>query len=128
MQRRLSGHDITLQQLSLLKQLCKNEFMLPNEIAGHLHCDRPTASVIISNLEKKGFVSKTKDQRNAKYHRVSISDIGRDYYNAVNASLAPLSVSPFDILSPEENELLYSLLKKCFDRTKEIINQTNKEQ
>lgn len=101
--------------------------MLPIEIAEYLHCDRPTASVIIRNLEKKEYIIRVKDVNNAKYHPVSISDKGTEYLELLNASIPPVTVSPFDVLTPEENEQLYQLLTKCCNRTKEIINVNRKE-
>lgn len=127
LQRRLAGYDITLQQMSLLKRLKKSDYLLPHEIADFLHCDRPTASVIIKNLERKGYVNRAKDEGNAKYRRISISKEGNDYLDAIDASLEPLGVSPFDVLSPEENETLYRLLKKCCERTRKIVGKTEKE-
>lgn len=127
LQKRLVGYNISLQQISLLRQLDKHEFLLPNEVAVFLHCDRPTASVVIKNLEKKSFIYQMKDERNAKYHKLFISKKGKELLEFVNASVPPLTVSPFDVLSPEENEQLYYLLNKCCNRTKEIINQNIKE-
>lgn len=127
LQRRLKGYDITLQQMSLLKKLKKSDYLLAHEIADFLHCDRPTASVIIKNLERKGFVGREKDEGNAKYRKVSISQKGIEYLASIETSLEPLKISPFDVLSPEENETLYLLLKKCCERTKEIVSQTGKE-
>ena len=127
LQKRLVGYDISLQQMSLLRQLDKHEFLLPNEAADFLHCDRPTASVVIKNLEKKAFIYREKDERNAKYHKLFISKKGKEFLEFVNYSVQPLTINPFDVLSPEENEQLYYLLKKCCNRAKEIINQNIKE-
>jgi DNA-binding MarR family transcriptional regulator len=122
LQRRLVGYDISLPQLSLLRELGRHEFLLPSQIADHLHCDRPTASVVIKNLEKKGYIYRKKSKENARYHKLFLSQKGREYLGKINASVPPVTVSPFDVLSPEENEQLYALLKKCCDRVKEITN------
>ena len=113
--------------MSLLKQLVKHEFLLPNEAAAFLHCDRPTASVVIKNLEKKGFIYRRKDERNAKYHKLFISNSGKEFIKFVDSSVPPLAVNPFDVLSSEEKEQLNYLLEKCCNRAKEIINQNIKE-
>lgn len=119
-QKRLVTYDITIQQRSLLNELNKNEFLLPNEIVDYLHCDRPTASVIIKNLEKKDWVNRKKDEKNAKFHKILISEKGKKVLQDVNSSVQPLTISPFDMLTSEESDQLFYLLKKCEDRMNEI--------
>jgi len=123
LQKRLQNFDITTQQLSLLSQLNKKEYLHPNEIASWLHCDRPTASVIIRNLEKKRFVSRKKDENNAKYSKIILTENGRSFLEDIHLTLPPLEVNPFDVLTLEESEILYSLLKKCCERMKDISNE-----
>ena len=123
LQKRLVGYDISLPQLSLLKNLAKHECMTPSEVAEYMHCDRPTASVIIKNLEKKGLIHRKKGEENARYHQLFISDRGKEYLEYINAAVPPLNISPFDGLSPEESEQLYELLTKCCDRMKDIKDQ-----
>ncbi|SMC16518.1 DNA-binding transcriptional regulator, MarR family [Clostridium acidisoli DSM 12555] len=119
-QKRLVSYDITIQQRALLNELNKNEFLSPNEIANYLHCDRPTASVIIKNLEKKDWIYRKKDEKNAKFHKILISEKGKEILQSVNSSVQPLTISPFDVLTSEESEQLFYLLKKCEDRMNEI--------
>lgn len=126
LQKRLLNYEITIQQLSLLSQLNKKEYLLPNEIASWLHCDRPTASVIIKNLEKKKFVNRKKDENNAKYSKIILTESGKKFLEDVHSTLPPLEVNPFDVLTSEESEMLFSLLKKCSERMKEIINENEK--
>lgn len=128
LQKRLVGYDITLPQLSLLKELNKKEFLLPLEIADYLHCDRPTASVIIKNLEKKELICRKKDEKNSKFHRIYISGKGQDYIQMIDSSVPELTVSPFDVLTLEEKEQLLLLLNKCCNRMKEISEKNSKEE
>lgn len=121
-QKRLVTYDITIQQMALLNQLKRNEFLSPNEIADYLHCDRPTASVIIKNLEKKDWIYRRKDEKNAKYHKILITEIGKEVLQRVNSSVPQLTISPFDVLSSDESDQLFYLLSKCENRMKEIIS------
>ena len=121
-QKRLVGYDITIQQMAVLRELERNDFLSPNEIANCMHCDRPTVSVIIKNLEKKGWIYRKKDENNAKFHKILISTQGKEILQSISSLLPQLTISPFDVLTGEENEKLFYLLKKCEDRMKEIIN------
>ncbi|OAA84831.1 MarR family winged helix-turn-helix transcriptional regulator [Clostridium ljungdahlii] len=127
--KRLVIYDITIQQMALLNELYKNESLSPNEIADYLHCDRPTASVIIKNLEKKDWIYRKKDEKNAKYHKIIILENGKEVLQKVNSSVQPLTISPFDVLTSEESDQLFYLLKKCEDRMKEIthLKENNNE-
>lgn len=77
LERALVGHDITLKQYHLLVQLDKQEFLRPAEVARELFCDRPTASVILRNMEKRGWISRNPDPANRKRVRVKLRAAGR---------------------------------------------------
>ena len=58
-------------------QLDENEFLQPARVAQELFCDRPTASVILRNMEKRGWISRTKDPENRKHVRIRLLAAGR---------------------------------------------------
>jgi DNA-binding MarR family transcriptional regulator len=77
LERALVGEDITLKQFHLLVQLDEHELMRPAQVAEELFCDRPTASVILRNMEKRDWISRTKDPENKKHVRVRLLAAGR---------------------------------------------------
>ncbi len=77
LQQGLVPHGITLKQLYLLRQLARREFLYPSRIAELLFCDRPTATVIIRNMEKQGWVSREPDEQDRRQVRVVITGAGR---------------------------------------------------
>jgi DNA-binding MarR family transcriptional regulator len=83
LQKQLLPHNITLKQIYLLKQLIRFDFLYPARIAELLFCDRPTASVIIGNLVKRGWVQKKPDSENKKRVRISITLLGAKKVNQV---------------------------------------------
>lgn len=115
LQRELVPHDITLKQRYVLKQLKKKSFLYPSQIAEMLYCDRPTATVIIKNLEKKSWVKKERDPENARQYRVFITEEGLIKLKSLNGVLGPEDMDRFDplkCLSNEEREQLDQLLTK----------------
>lgn len=76
LQNSLSEFGITLQQYRILKILARKEFLYPSEIADTLFCDRPTATVIIKNLQKKNWVRRERDQNNGKQIMIRITSDG----------------------------------------------------
>ena len=69
-------YGITLKQQYLLKQLSAEGFLYPSDIADKLFCDRPTATVVINNLKKYGFVYSAKDEDNGRRQRVMLTQKG----------------------------------------------------
>lgn len=77
LQKGYARYDITLKQYYLLGSLSKSDYLHPSDIADQLFCDRPTASVIITNMEKAGWVRREKDPDNGKKQRIFITEAGR---------------------------------------------------
>ncbi len=114
LQKQLLPHDITLKQIYLLKQLIKTDYLYPADIADILFCDRPTVSVIIKNLEKKGWIEKQTDSENRKRIRISITLAGAKKLNQVteNGYKGDKAIDLKTVLTSEEITTLENLLTK----------------
>lgn len=112
LQRELNPHKITLKQQYVLKQLTKKEFLYPSEIAGLLFCDRPTASVIIKNLEREGWTRREKDLSNAKQIRIVITPKGLEKLLSIKSDKGKGGFDPLDCFTEEEKEQFNLLLNK----------------
>jgi DNA-binding MarR family transcriptional regulator len=78
MQKELLPHRLNVKQLHVLQELTRREYLYPSQIAETLFSDRPTATVIIRNLRKYGWVDKERDPSNFRRFRVVITPSGRD--------------------------------------------------
>ena len=115
LQRLFRPHGINLKQFFTLLQLTKREFLYPAEIAEMLFCDRPTATVIIKNMERNGWLTREKDPVNRKRIRVLITSAGREKYLSIPKSIYKVGQTSFDPLacfSAEEKKNLAHLLAK----------------
>jgi DNA-binding MarR family transcriptional regulator len=121
-QRRLVPYNITLKQTFVLRQLAEKDYLYPSQIARVLFCDRPTATVIVRNMEKKGWVTRQKDTENQKYVRVRITDRGRKKFAEVrhHVDAAISSFDPLACFSEKEKEELEKLLTKLNRHLAEI--------
>ncbi|MBI9010840.1 MAG: MarR family transcriptional regulator [Clostridiales bacterium] len=118
LQRELLPYKITLKQQFVLRQLERKAFLYPFQIAEMLYCDRPTASVIIKNLQKNGWIIKEKDPQNAKQFRVSITEEGLNKLEALKGISGPDDLDRFDplkCLNSEEKEQLDQLMMKVLE-------------
>jgi DNA-binding MarR family transcriptional regulator len=77
LQRHLVPFRITLKQLHVLRQLAQRPFLYPSQIAEQLFCDRPTATVIVRNMEKQGWVTRQQDDHDRRQVRVTITEQGK---------------------------------------------------
>ncbi len=93
LQRRIAPYNITLKQLHVLSQLDQADYLYPSDIAEMLFCDRPTATVIIDNLEKQAWIQRERDPLNRKFTRISLTHSGRD-------KLAELEAVSWGIVDP----------------------------
>ena len=112
---RLAGRGVTAKQLDLLGVLAKREFLYPADIARILSCDRPTARVVVRNLEKRRWAKGAADPDDARRTRVHILAAGRKKLDAVTAALkkaTPRRVNPTGCLSSNEIIRLQRMLRK----------------
>jgi DNA-binding MarR family transcriptional regulator len=122
-QRDILSHKITLKQLYVLRQLARKDFLYPSQIADILFCDRPTATVVIGNMAREGWVTRRKDAENAKQVKVSLTDKGREKLQTVDKDAASKESSAFDPLgcfTEDERKQLDILLTKLSEHLTKI--------
>lgn len=112
LQRELVPHKITLKQSFVLKQLEGKEYLNPSQIAAMLFCDRPTATVILKNLEREGWVKREKDTENGKQFRIAITPEGREKLDSIRELIGDGLFDPTGCLTAQEKEQLDGLLNK----------------
>lgn len=121
LQKDLVPHKITLKQQYVLSQLARQDFLYPSQIADMLFCDRPTATVIIKNLEREKWIRREKDIENAKQIRVYITDEGRQKLESLKGASGPEAMALYDplvCLTDEERNQLDAILTKVLSNLK----------
>ena len=115
LQRLFLPFGINMKQFFTLLQLTKRDFLHPAEIAEMLFCDRPTATVIIKNMEKRGWITREKDPENRKRIRVVITPEGLEKFQSIPKSIYKVGHTSFDPIacfSEEEKTELGELLAR----------------
>jgi len=114
-QRQILPFGASLKQYFVLRQLDKVDYLNPSQIATVLFCDRPTATVIIRNLENKGWVSRQRDPLNLKRHRISLTPAGREKVAEIaRAGVSPPGFDPLAVLDAGEARTLRTLLARVY--------------
>lgn len=111
LQRSIAPHGITLKQHYVLHQLEKTDYLYPSDIAEALFCDRPTATVILDNLEKQGWIQRLPDPENRRYTRISITPSGHEKLSELHA-LPGVDFDPLEPFTTEELDEFSRLLAK----------------
>ena len=106
-------HGITLKQVFVLRRLTESEYLLPSQIASMLFCDRPTATVVVKNMERQGWVRRERDTADKRQTRVIVTEAGRSKMAALQTEVwTPLvaAVDPLGCFDEGEIEVLNELL------------------
>jgi DNA-binding MarR family transcriptional regulator len=74
-QTHVTAFGVTIPQFNELERYGE---LNPSRIADLLFSDRPTTTVIIKNLERRGWVQRDRDEVNRKYVVIRITATGRD--------------------------------------------------
>ena len=129
--RYLAGHlvpyGITLKQSFVLGRLAEREYLLPSRIARLLFCDRPTATVIIRNMEKQGWVRRERDTEDRRQIRVIIAEAGRQKLAQIQEQVwEPLESAsdPLGCFDQDEIEVLDSLLARLVKHVRQLAEQS----
>lgn len=128
LQKDLVPHKITLKQQYVLKHLSKKDFFYPSQIAEMLFCDRPTATVIIKNMERNDWIKREKDDENRKQVKIYITEAGRMKLASMKNSVKSSDSNEYDplaCLSEDEKNQLDFLLTKVLSYIK--TNATHME-
>ncbi|MBW1862565.1 MAG: MarR family transcriptional regulator [Deltaproteobacteria bacterium] len=124
-QKQVLPYGITLKQFYVLRQLKKEGVLNPSEIADMLFCDRPTATVVIKNMEKQGWVKRELDPEDSRRLKVTLEPAGQTKLKELVRKLADSkkeSFTPLSCFTSREKDQFTKLLAKLNLHIKEHIN------
>lgn len=120
--QKMLPHNITLKQFYVLRQLQKKSVLYPAQVADMLFCDRPTATVIISNMEKQGWVERNKDPNNRKWIRITMTNLGKLKLLSIpedTHEMEKMDIDPLEDLSEEDIDALLKVLLKISSKIRQ---------
>lgn len=115
MARQCLPHQISLKQLHLLRLLKKGP-LSPMQAARELFCDKPTASVVLGNLIKRGWAERHANEQDRRGACLLITRAGLEKLESMEAGGGLLrGHRPQECLNAEERETLRVLLLKIYE-------------
>lgn len=121
----LRPYGLTLKQLFLLQWARAEGRLSPSEAARLLFCDRPTATVIVGNCVKKGWLTRRRSKEDGRAVLLELTGEGRALLELVEAEgRLELGIGdPLDALGAGEREAFEASLKKVYGRAKELFGK-----
>ena len=119
----LVPYGITLKQSFVLSRLAEQAYLLPSRIADLLFCDRPTATVIVRNMERQGWVRRERDTEDRRQTRVILTEAGRQKLAEIQEKVwAPLesAIDPLGCFDQDEIEVLDGLLGRLVKHLRQL--------
>lgn len=72
-----AGHDITVEQWTLMLHLWQKEGLTQQEISGCSKKDNPSVCRLIDNMEKRNLVVRVPDQNDRRTNRIYLTNKGK---------------------------------------------------
>ena len=119
LEKQLQVTELYRAQHRTLMHLAKNPGISQTELAKSLEVTTATVNVTLKKLEKEGYVTKTVDSEDNRFHQIEITEKGQ---NIVEKSETIFS-SVNDTMLKDFSELEKELLIQFFDRICENLNE-----
>jgi len=126
-QKEIFPYGITLKQFEVLRQLERKGALYPSEIADMLFCDRPTATVVIKNMEKEDWVKRELDPDDSRRIKVTLKSAGQAKLKGIawsHLDSKEKRFQPSSCFTRQEKEQLTKLLVKLNQHLKQIKEDT----
>ena len=110
--RNLISVGLTLSQFAVLEALYHLGPLYQTEIGKKLLRSSGNITMVIDNLEKRGYVKRERKKEDRRYMMVRLTDVGFDLIRKVFPSHATLIAREMSALSESEQDTLAQLCKK----------------
>lgn len=105
-------NDLSLSQFGAMEALYHLGTMCQKDIGEKILKSSGNITMVIDNLEKKGYVARERDESDRRFLRVSLTETGRKKIEEILPTHVGAIVEMMDTLTPEEQEKLGRLAKK----------------
>jgi len=121
-QAHVASFGLTLPQFNVLVQLDRHATLHPSRIAELLFSDRPTTTVILKNLERQGWIERSRDEANRKFVVVRITAAGRGKLRELREAerVQAAGFDPLSCFTAEEIEQLEALLDRLIAHFRDL--------
>lgn len=112
MEERGTRGDISQTQFGVLEVLLHLGPMCQAELGGKLLKSGGNITMVIDNLEKRGYVTRQRDEKDRRRYLIMLTDEGRAYIETIFPDHVAAIVEEMSTLSTVEQDTLGSLCRK----------------
>jgi DNA-binding MarR family transcriptional regulator len=112
----LKEFNITSAEYPFLLYLFKKDNATQYEMSSYLYIDKSAAARSIHSLEQKGYVTRSKDETDRRYNRVSITDKARRNEKEIRLRVYRWSELLTEEMDMETADLAYDILERMVNR------------
>ncbi|MEX2443729.1 MAG: MarR family transcriptional regulator [Alkalispirochaeta sp.] len=117
------GYDITPYQWVVLYRLWDRDGQSQSELADGSLRDRPTVTRILDVMERKGLVTRHKDDRDRRSYRVYLTDYGESLKNRLPSVAADYLDAFTEGIDPADIQVAKNVLRKIRENASQEIEQ-----
>jgi MarR family 2-MHQ and catechol resistance regulon transcriptional repressor len=103
---------LTISQFGALESLLHRGPMCQSELAAKLLMSGGNITLVVSNLEKSGWITRQRDEQDRRFVTVSLTDQGRTFIADLFPRVAAAITKEFSVLTTAEQFTLGWLCKK----------------
>ncbi|GGO04997.1 MarR family winged helix-turn-helix transcriptional regulator [Saccharibacillus kuerlensis] len=104
--------NLYVGQDNLLARLWQGDGIMQMQLCEHLNCEPPTITNMVKSLEQNGFITRKRDERDARVMRIFLTDTGKDLEKPVELRWKRQQEKLLHSILPEERLLLRRILKQ----------------
>lgn len=112
----LKEFDITSAEYSLLLYLYKKDGITQEDLSSYLYIDKSAIARAIKSLERKGYVTRDKDDADRRFNRVYLSDKAKLFEDKIKERVWSWSEFLTEGLDEETVDMVLSVLEKMVNK------------
>ena len=116
-------HDVTSSQLMAIFLLSQEGEMTLGQLALMLDLTPRAITGLMTGLEKKKFVTRRKDQNDARVTWVVLNEVGANFLKSVRPDASKKLGGLFEVLTKKERVELVRIIEKLTDHMKDQIDE-----
>jgi MarR family 2-MHQ and catechol resistance regulon transcriptional repressor len=105
-------HDVSVTQCYAIEALLRRGPSTLNDLAEELYLDKSTASRVVAALERKGYVAKGRDPRDARAFALTVTAAGRALYRRIRKDLVAEERALMADFAPDVREAAAQLIRR----------------
>ena len=116
-------HDVTSSQILAIFIISQEEQVTMGQLAQMLDLTPRAITGLMAGLEKRKFVTRTKDESDARITWLSLSETGRGFLKNVRPDASKKLSGLFEVLTKKEQIELVRIIEKLTDHMKTQIDE-----